>query len=178
MEISIIVALSTSSKPTSMQHTRLDHDSLSPPQGIQQPSTSRPPPLPLAPQRQQNRPQPHGQPGAPPRNTLSSLLTGKAGNAPIPPSLQAKMMAVRPSVPLPLPAVFILYTLRWSTAAHLPRALLPFPWTPLHKFCSARIWMTYSILSSANPTRSPLPLEFVAEPLPQNATSPASSCPI
>ncbi|KAF8555291.1 kinase-like protein [Imleria badia] len=79
-----------------MQHTDHDLDSQNIPQDSQQSFTTRSPPFPLASQRQPNRPQPHGQSGPPPRNTLSGLLANrdKAGNAPIPPSLQAKMIAM------------------------------------------------------------------------------------
>ncbi|KAG8213615.1 kinase-like protein [Butyriboletus roseoflavus] len=76
-----------------MQHSGHDHDSLNALQDIQQPSLNRPPPLPLTSQRQPNRLQPN-QAATAPRNTLSGLLSNRAGNAPIPPSLQAKMMAM------------------------------------------------------------------------------------
>lgn len=53
-------------------------------------SSQRPCPTPLAPQTPVSRsPQSHGQ-----RNTLSNMLANRPGNAPIPPSLQAKMTAV------------------------------------------------------------------------------------
>ncbi|KAH7888501.1 kinase-like protein [Phlebopus sp. FC_14] len=54
----------------------------------------RPPPVPLPSTRPAPRPpQPAGQ-GPVPRNTLSGLLSNRPGNAPIPPSLQAKMTAM------------------------------------------------------------------------------------
>ncbi|KAL4074238.1 kinase-like protein [Scleroderma citrinum] len=53
-------------------------------------SPQRPGPIPLVPQKPLSRsPQPAGQ-----RNTLSSMLANRQGNAPIPPSLQAKMTAM------------------------------------------------------------------------------------
>ncbi|KAG6378272.1 kinase-like protein [Boletus reticuloceps] len=79
-----------------MQHSNLEHDSQTIQQDIQQPVPPRPPPFPLPAQRQPNRLQPRGQAGATPRNTFSGLLSNRdrAGNAPIPPSLQEKMIAM------------------------------------------------------------------------------------
>ncbi|KAF8838801.1 kinase-like protein [Paxillus ammoniavirescens] len=57
-------------------------------------SSPRPAPAALSPQRPPPRPQLAGQGGSIPRNTLSGLLSNKAGSAPIPPSLQAKMTAM------------------------------------------------------------------------------------
>lgn len=112
MEISIIAVPSTSSKRVLMQHSAHDHpDSLNPPQDFQHPSQQRPPPFPLSSQRQPNRPQPSTQLGAAPRNTLSGILSNRPGNAPIPPSLQAKMMAVRPSLLLLFPVSLSLSSL-------------------------------------------------------------------
>lgn len=96
---SIIVKLSSNVESDPMQSS-----SVSEQQSIQQdaPSSSllstspsqRPCPTPLASQRPVSRsPQSHGVP----RNTLSGMLANRPGNAPIPPSLQAKMTAVSAS---------------------------------------------------------------------------------
>lgn len=85
-----------------MQHPDHDLDALSPAQNLQQHTQPRPPPQTFPTQRQPNRAQ-----GGAPRNTLSGILSNRPGNAPIPPSLQAKMTAVRLSVSLsPFPDLF------------------------------------------------------------------------
>lgn len=74
----------------------------------------RPAPVPVSSQRPAPRPPPSS--GGAPRNTLSGLLANRGGNAPIPPSLQAKMTAMmnRGSAASPGSAI--------DSAAHAQRA--------------------------------------------------------
>lgn len=52
-------------------------------------------PIVSVPMSSQRPPRPPPSAGSAPRNTFSGFLANKGGNAPIPPSLQAKMTAVR-----------------------------------------------------------------------------------
>ncbi|KAG6335318.1 hypothetical protein ID866_3781 [Astraeus odoratus] len=73
------------------QQQDFDQDPPLPPTPTPSYSAQRPGPNPLTPQRPVSRsPQSAGQQ----RNSLSSMLANKPGNAPIPPSLQAKMTAM------------------------------------------------------------------------------------
>ncbi|KAG1746215.1 kinase-like protein [Suillus lakei] len=106
---------------------------------------SRPPPAPISLPRPAPRPPPSS--GGAPRNTLSGLLANRGGNAPIPPSLQAKMTAMlnRGSPASPGSASFSID----SAAQALQRASINESSHPIHQ-------------SSHSFTASPPPSSLVA----------------